>query len=155
MEWLEEQQKKWYLVKHSQAQVLAKDIENATDVAWKYVGRYGFGGFYGHVTSRSNDNDFEIFDREKVSQVEESLLKEAKEQAKSLLHTNLKFYQTSLNVLMEKGKISPAEFKDIAISFGIPVKDIKTGEKLILDYKDLTKKFLNSKKVSRTPKHNT
>jgi cell division protease FtsH len=131
-----------------------KDIETATDIAWKYVGHYGFGGFYGHVTSRSNDNDCEIFDREKVSQTVEALLKEAKEQAKSLLHTNLKFYQTSLGVLMEKGKISPKEFEAIAVGFGISVKEIKSGERLLLDYKNITKKFLNTKKFLKPSKHN-
>jgi cell division protease FtsH len=132
-----------------------KDIETATDVAWKYVGQYGFGGFYGRVTSRSNDNDFEIFDRQDIGQAVENLLKEAKEQAKSLLHTNLKFYQTSLGMLMEKGKLSPTEFKDIATNFGIAVKEVKTGEKLILDYKDITKQFLNTKKISAAAKHKT
>lgn len=130
-----------------------KDIETATEIAWKYVGHYGFAGFYGHVTSRSNDNDCEIFDREDVSQAVEALLKEAKEQAKSLLHTNLKFYQTSLGILMEKGKISPKEFEGIAVGFGISVREVKSGERLMLDYKNITKKFLNTKRLSTVSKH--
>ena len=73
------------------------------------------------------------------------ILKEAKEKAKSLLHTNLKFYQTALNLLLEKTKVSPKEFEQIAASFGVPVKEVKSGEKLVLDYEGMTKKFLNSK----------
>ena len=122
-----------------------KDIEAATNLAWSYAGKYGFDGFYGSITSKSNDNDFEIFNRDKIGEIAESLLKEAKEKAKSLLHTNLKFYQTSLAILMEKTKISTKDFEQIAISFGIPVKEVKSGEKLVLDYEGMTKKFLNSK----------
>ena len=122
-----------------------KDIETATNVAWSYAGRYGFDGFAGAITSKSNDNDMEIFNRDRISEITESLLKEAKEKAKSLLHTNLKFYQTALNLLLEKTKVSPKEFEQIAASFGVPVKEVKSGEKLVLDYEGMTKKFLNSK----------
>ena len=122
-----------------------KDIEAATNMAWSYAGKYGFDGFFGSITSKSNDNDYEIFNRDKIGEITESLIKEAKERAKSLLHTNLKFYQTSLSTLIEKSKISTKEFEQIAISFGIPIKEVKSGEKLVLDYEAMTKKFLNSK----------
>jgi len=126
-----------------------KDIEVATSSAWSYVGAYGFDGFAGKVTSKSNDNDFEIFNRDKVGEIAESLVKESKEQAKSLLHTNLKFYQTALQILLEKGKLTTKEFEAIAVDFSIPVTEIKSGEKLVLDYEGLTDKFLHSKPKKR------
>jgi len=119
-----------------------RDIETATHSAWAYVGRYGFDGFAGAVTSKSNDNEFEIFNREKISEVAESLVNESKGQAKSLLHTNLKFYQTSLRILLENGKMSPKEFQSIATDFKIPVTEVKSGERLVLDYEGMTNKFL-------------
>jgi cell division protease FtsH len=126
-----------------------KDIEAATTLAWSYVGKYGFDGFTGSITSKSNDNEFEIFNREKISEIAESLMKEAKEQAKSLLHQNLKFYQVALNALLEKGKLTTKEFQEIAVSFGIKVQEVKSGEKLLLDYEGMTKKFLHSKAAKR------
>lgn len=126
-----------------------KDIETATANACSYVAVYGFDGFAGKITSKTNDNDGEIFNADKIGEIAEGLVKEAKEQAKSLLHTNLKFYQTSLQLLLEKGKLSPKEFGEIATEFGITVKEVKSGEKLILDYEGLTHKFLNSKAKKR------
>ena len=126
-----------------------KDIESATTQAWSYAGRYGFDGFTGAITSKSNDNEFEIFNREKIGEITEALLKDAKEKAKSLLHTNLKFYQTALNVLLENGKMSPKEFATVATSFNIPVEEVKSGEKVMLGYEEMTRKFLHLKKMKK------
>lgn len=128
-----------------------KDIESATQSAWCYVGRHGFGTFHGAITSKSNDNEFEVFDRDNISKLTENLLKEAKDQARLIIQSNLKFYQTALHSLLEKGKMSPKEFGDVAGNFGFVLKEIRNGEKLLLEYEDMTKKFL-SKSVSKMKK---
>jgi predicted metalloprotease with PDZ domain len=61
----------------------------------------------------------------------------------------LKFYQVALNALLEKGKLTTKEFQEIAVSFGIKVQEVKSGEKLLLDYEGMTKKFLHSKAAKR------
>ena len=127
-----------------------KDIESATNMAWAYVGSYGFDGFTGRITSKSNDNDYEIFNREKISEITESLLKEAKDSAKAVIHQNLKFYQSALEQLLTKGKITPTEFEEIAKNFGFnKLEKVKSGEKLILNYEGMAKKFLHSKALAK------
>lgn len=130
----------------------SKDIEVVTMDACKYVAHYGFDGFAGRVTSKSNDNDFEVFNRDRLGEIADTLVKSAKDKAKSLLHTNLKFFQTSLQYLLEKGKLTPTEFQVIAEDFGFEAKEIKTGDKLVLNYSELTQNFLNSKKSGRSKK---
>lgn len=121
-----------------------KDIENATESAWSYVGKYGFNEYCGAITSKSNDNDFEIFNREKIGEITESLLKEAKLKSREILNNNLKLYQAVLSQLLNNGKISPKEFENIARKFGITINESNTGMRVLLDYKSMTHKFLDS-----------
>lgn len=119
-----------------------KDIQDATEMAWEYVGKNGFDYYCGSITSKSNDNDYEIFDRDKISQLTEGILKQAKTDARALMNKNIKFYQFALNQLLNNGKISPKEFEDIAIKFGIKINIVETGAKVLFDYKNRTNNFL-------------
>lgn len=127
-----------------------KDIVDATELAWEYVGKNGFDYYCGAVTSKSNDNDYEIFDRDKISEITEKILKDAKNEAKDLLNKHLEFYRTALNRLLTNGKISPSEFGDIAREFGVTANQADTGMRILLDYKSLTHTFLNAAPVKMT-----
>ena len=122
------------------------DIKFATSEAWNYVGHYGFDGFASYITSTDEKSDGCVFNRKQIGEVVEGLLKDAKEKAKSLIHTNLQFFQSSLEYLLYNKKISSKEFSEIAKKFNIHLKEIKTGESIILGYEEMTKKFLSKKK---------
>jgi cell division protease FtsH len=120
------------------------DISKATSTASAYIMQYGFDGFCGAVTSRGEQNDGRIFDRQKTGETINLMLKDAKEKAKDLLRKNMSFYKKALSPLVKEGRLSPENFSSIAGEFGIKLKQIETGGNIVLDYSKKVDIFLNS-----------
>jgi cell division protease FtsH len=126
----------------------AKDFEQATQWAWAYVGRNAFDGYVGYITQKTNDNDFEIYNREEIGKKTESILQDAKNAAADILNEHLDMFKEMLRLLMKNGKLNRIEFGAIASAHGIPLKDVPDGELLILGYEGLLKKFLSGTKTT-------
>ena len=63
-----------------------------------------------------------------------------------LINGNIQIYRDLLSFLVKHKKMSRSEFNEIALKFGVKLTDVNDGERLILDYKSLTDKFLSRKK---------
>lgn len=123
------------------------DFEQATSLAWGYVGRYAFDGYVGYITQKNTDNDYEIYNRDEIGKISEKILQDAKQAVTDLLMSHMTMYKKMLNVLITNGKMNRQEFIDIADQHNLKLNLVKDGERLMLDYKSLTEKFLATKKI--------
>lgn len=122
-----------------------KDFEQATQWAWAYVGRYAFDGYVGYITQKTNDNDFEIYNRDEIGKLTEGILKDAKNKATDIINQNIEMFKDMLRYLLKHTKMGRDEFLEIAEKHGVVLTNLPDGELLLLGYDGLLKKFLGGK----------
>lgn len=122
----------------------SNDIIKATEFSTGLIRRYNMDGFVGNISVESDPKaPAKLLNVDETNSIAEQILKEQKAKTRDLLQKNLKFFKAIFNIVLEKKRLLPEEFYEIAKKF-VPNIKIKSSEFVRSSkYSEMAKKFLD------------
>lgn len=123
----------------------SQDIYMATDLAGKYVRRYGMDGILTRIYNPNVQDNGELnYNTDKTNDVIENILVEEKKRAKDILMKHIKVYKELIKHTVDNNRIDTQTFIDICKNNGIILQERELNDKIIYSYDDKLKNFLNN-----------
>lgn len=122
----------------------AMDIKSATLLASNYVRSYGMDGNVSKIYNPYiNVTELFNYDIEKTNQTIESLMVDAKTNARDAINANMNAFKELIVHGKLNGNMRTDDFILICNKHGLDIKEIKTGDIITTPYSDLLNKFLS------------